>query len=274
MIQVSAPTSDDVIRLQLGFELNLPGAVILVGIRVPPMSLSIEQGGVETFAASFRLDINLQGIKANLDADIKAASVACNPLLSAIAFNTAARLAGSMRIGTVLASFPVLLDLPTGMWGGASMFEGQAVFSGASTGYSSEGWCGVTTGQALGQLCNVLSSSLRFDVSGVTARVVSSSSRAPLTQELILEHRASTLGGCTSLHARFPAWSSGRAENASCATHRGEHLDLSYASLTIRSPCYCGAGIGQCAATDPASAWKCEASGQHLRLCRPQLLLM
>ena len=180
-----------------------------------------------------------------------------------------------MRIGTVLASFPVLLDISTGMWGAASMFEGRAAFSDVSTGYSSEGWCGVATGQASGQLCNILSSSLRFHVSNVTARVVSSLGRAPLTGELILEHPASasyrTLGDCTSLDARFPAWASGRAENTSCAKHQGEDLDLWYANLIIHSLCYCGAGIGKCAATDAASAWKCEASGQHLRLCRSPL---
>jgi len=233
--------------------------------------------------AVLKLTINFVGIKVSLDMSIKGAATRCNPLLSAVAFNSAARLAGRLRIGSLLDPFPVLLEISRGTWGEKTMLQGRdAFFSAVSIGRNGAGWCGLSAGAVSVKLCNIFSGSLRADVTHVIAQVVAAASQVPLTDALPLALPqaqqgtvAGRLGDCTSVAGSFPVWAASVAHNVSCVAHEergGEPaagLALGFPDVVVEKLCSCKGGIGKCAPTSRDTEWDCQAGAQQLRLCLP-----
>ena len=251
---------------------------------MPPLGLTLtDSDGVDTMAAEFKFTIDFAGIKVSLDVSIKGASTRCNPLLSAVAFNSVARLAGRLRIGSLLDPFPVLLEISRGMWGDKTMLQGRdAAFSAVSIGRSGAGWCGLAAGAVSVTLCNIFSASIRADVTQVMAQVVAAASQAPLTAPFPLALPqaqqgavAGRLGDCTSVAGSFPVWAASVAHNVSCVAHEergGEPaagLALGFPDVVVEKLCSCKRGIGKCAPTSRDTEWDCQAGAQQLRVCLP-----
>ena len=252
--------------------------------QVPPFGLTLtDSDGVDTMVAVFKFTIDFTGIKVSLDVSIKGASTRCNPLLSAVAFNSVALLAGRLRIGSLLDPFPVLLEISRGMWGDKTMLQGgDAAFSAVSIGRSVAGWCGLASGAVSVKLCNIFSASIRADVTQVMTQVVAAASQSPLTAPFPLalpqaQHGtvAGRLGDCTSVAGSFPVWAASAAQNVSCAAHeeRGREpavgLALGFPDVVVENLCSCKRGIGKCDPTSRDFEWHCQSGVQQLRLCRP-----
>ena len=250
--------------------------------QVPALGLTLtDSDSFDTMEAVLKLTVNFVGIKVSLDMSIKGAATRCNPLLSAVAFNSAARLAGRLRIGSLLDPFPVLLEISRGTWGDKTILQGRdAFFSAVSIGRNGAGWCGLSAGAVSVKLCNIFSGSLRADVTKVMTQVVEAASQVPLTDPLPLALPqaqqgtvAGRLGDCTSVAGSFPVWASSAAQNVSCAhEERGERaagLALGFPDVVVEKLCSCKGGIGKCAPTSRDTEWDCQAGAQQLRLCLP-----
>ena len=266
------------------------------------------------------------------------------PAPSTSSVTSAVHVAGHLRIGSVLAAFPVLLNIPRGMWGSNSLFETEgAIFNHASLGRSSAGWCGVAAGSVAVSVCNPYRASLRADIAYVAAQVngdehmvmvmkvvietdtkvvqtyhtqvttvatvatlvfcvfICTSSQvaahvadsnhgtntfprspSPITAPLPLAFalpESASLGSCTLVEGRFPAWATESAQNASCVAHALgtlqstgtglAGLSLAYPSVMVENLCSCKRGIGKCGGGERVGEgeWRCRAGGQQLRLC-------
>ena len=89
---------------------------------------------------------------------------ASSPLLSSIAFNVAATLPGSLRVGDELVPFPITLRLRPGLFLNSSLLgpaDGRATFQGpvVMSVHPEDGFCGVSAANGSylgihGQVCN------------------------------------------------------------------------------------------------------------------------
>ena len=270
----------DALTMSFVYEITVPGARVIVPFAVPPVSLTLtDPDGVDTLEAVFELDINFWRIKVSLDANIKLAGTRCNPLLSAIAFSSAAHLSGRLQIGSVLDPFPVLLRISAGMWGAASVFEaGSARFTGAAVGHDGAGRCGISSGQVSSVLCNTYSSTVRANLVSLSGHVVAASrENSPIAAQVALLRDGDSskpLGECARVGATFAGgsgvWAASAAQNASCMSYAqsgDDALALGFPELTLTNLCTCKDGIGKCSTTDGDSEWKCNAAEQQLKLC-------
>ena len=159
--------------LKMTLVVPIPGIKLYVPWEVPRITLTLAPpGGAGADApdpstdvvATFAVSPGFLYTTAELDVTIKDVDNRCSPLLSAIAFNVAAALPGSLRVGDELVPFPITLRLRPGLFlnssllgpaDGRSTFEGPVVMSVQE----GDGFCGVSAanGSTLGihgHVCN------------------------------------------------------------------------------------------------------------------------
>ena len=255
-IQVSESAGQLVIDLSLA--IRFPGASLLIPFKVPSLGLKLidEDGAVRT-DVNLKVEIEFSGITVDLKTTVKEAATRCNKLLSSVAFNAAAKLAGNVSVGTVLDAFPVILDMAPGLWVQQSSLDYASAAVAATHAHDSSNWCGFTGIQVSGaRLCNYQNRSLEATVSNVMAMLSDkAAANAPLTDRFVLLTSGQKFDGgeCVALPAATSTseYASTAAANASCAAHRKggggvQTLAIAYPEVMLGMICTCKAGVNKC----------------------------
>lgn len=278
-IKVTAPSATDIL-LDLGFQLNIPGAALLIPFDIPTMVLTLsDDDGVQSTIATLKIDISFLKVAVDLSVQIKDANMRCNVLLSLVAFNTAGTVKGNLKVGATLAAFPVVLDMKAGLWASKSvMDQASTSVSQVTFDHDANGWCGFSGARVGSSVCNRQGTSIKAELTQVTASVIASGGviADPLILSLPLSDASISFddGDCVPVESQYTSsYSSVAAHNASCHAHRTsgattQGLGLGYFSISVQNMCTCKSGINQCTHTDDASKWACDAAGAQLKLCQ------
>ena len=254
-VQVSE--SPDQLVIDLSLAINIPAANLFIPFKIPQLDLKLidEDGAVGTHV-SLTIKIDFSGVKVDLKTTVKNAATRCNKLLSAVAFNAAAKLAGNVSVGAVLHPFPVVLDMAPGLWVQQSFFKGASAVA-ATHSHDSSNWCGFTGIQVSGaRLCNYQNRSLEATVGSVKAMLSDkAAARNPLTDRFELLPSDATLDGeeCVALVTAqgTSQYASSVAVNTSCAAHRrsgggAPALAIAYPEVMLGKMCTCKLGVDKC----------------------------
>ena len=157
------------LALKMTLLVPIPGIKLYVPWEIPRITLTLAPPGAAgtehpDLVATFAVSPGFLYTTAELDVTIKDVSNRCSPLLASIAFNVAATLPGSLRVGDELVPFPITLRLRPGLFLNSSLLgpaDGRAPFQGpvVMSVHPGDGFCGVSAANGSylgihGQVCN------------------------------------------------------------------------------------------------------------------------